>query len=104
MAGDGQVADGVNFHRHGIGQGADARAAHRIGGQEARAAGFIKVFQDGQRLGQRQPVDIERGHKALRIAREVRRAALFAGLKVHRNRRPVLPQQPQCDAQPVGRR
>lgn len=58
---DPEVADRSDLHGDGMGERSDPRPAGGVGGQEPPAARLVEMFEDGEGLGEPQPVDFQGG-------------------------------------------
>ena len=102
MVGDIQVADRVNIHCDGIGDGAKARRLGRIGWKQGRIRiSGLEIFENRHRLGHHLPVDIQRRHIADGVARAMGIGTVLACQQIHHHLIIGKPLEVQCDAHPV---
>ena len=98
-----QVADGLRFHRDGMGQRAHPRPPCGIGRQEPRCTRLINILKNGKGLGQPKAINLQHRHKALRIGGQMRRAALRTRNQIHVNSPIGQTGKVQPDPNPIGR-
>ena len=99
-----QIVQRVNFAGDGLRQRPDSGAPGRIGRQQGgRGAGFFQVFDDGQRLGQTQSIDLQ--HRDQGVTVEAGEAVLELLTLGQMHRHVVVRQtfERQGDTHPEGR-
>ena len=98
-----QIANRMDIHRDGLCQCAHLCAVFGCGRQEPERPGFIKVFEDRERLGHHGSVDVDCGHERLGIAGQMGGGLLVARDQINRHAGPVFASHIESDADPIAR-